>query len=95
MSDYEYSGPRVPRTARNEFEVNQRFRYLVTGITDIRYREAINAWAASDEGAFPTRAQIEREVVAELETVCRGLDGWGAVNPDSVFPPEPLFFRLD
>lgn len=48
----------------------------------------MKAWAQSDAGDFPDKNQMKREVIAELETLCRGLDGWGAVDPNDVMEPE-------
>ena len=91
MSDYEYNGPRVPRTHKNEIEVRRRFLWKARAITDVRCDEAVQAWAEADEGRFPDKKQIMQEVSAELETLCRALDAWGAVDPDFVLGPEQAF----
>lgn len=77
MSAYEYSGPRVPRTQANEQRVQLRFRKEVEAIAETQFKEAVKLWALADEGMFPDKEQIRRQVAAELETLCWGLDGWG------------------
>ncbi|MBK6761761.1 MAG: hypothetical protein IPG68_00040 [Micrococcales bacterium] len=88
MSDYEYNGPRVPRTPVNEAKVRHRFHKEVESIVAYRFDEAMKAWAVSNEGRFPNRDQITRDINAELETLCRALDGWGAVPPDTILGPD-------
>jgi hypothetical protein len=34
------------------------------------------------------KGRITREITAELETLCRALDGWGAVDPDTILGPN-------
>lgn len=88
MSDYEYNGPRVPRTLVNEARVRRRFHEEVNAVVAFRFDEAMKAWAQTNEGRFPSRDQIAREITSELETLCRALDGWGAVEPDTVLGPD-------
>jgi hypothetical protein len=88
MSDDEYTGPRIPRTLENEHQVRLRFRRTVGVVTAARYDEAVRTWAAANQGPFPSKEQITREVTAELETLCLALDGWGAVDPDDIMEPE-------
>ncbi len=88
MSDYEFNGPRIPRTPVNEAKVRLRFRRTVGAVTAARYDEAVRAWAAANDGPFPRKGQIAREVAAELQTLCLALDGWGAVDPDDIMEPE-------
>lgn len=88
MSDYEYAGPRVPRTPVNEAKVRLRFRRTVEAVTSARYDDAVRAWAATNQGPFPSKDEIAREVTAELQTLCLALDGWGAVDPDDIMEPE-------
>ncbi len=84
MSDYEYNGPRIPRTPVNEARVRERFQKEVEAIVTFRFDEAMKAWAATNEGRFPSRVEIAQVVTAELETLCRALDGWGAVEPATI-----------
>lgn len=91
MSDYEYTGPRVPRTPANEQMVRLRFNRRVEAIASVRFKEAVKVWAEADEGVFPDMDQIRRQVAAELQVLCRGLDGWGAVDPDTVLDPEWMY----
>lgn len=88
MSEHEYNGPRIPRTPHNETQVRLRFRRHVEAVAGARFDEAMKAWAAADDGRFPNKDQIRREVAAELETLCRALDGWGAVTPDTMLGPD-------
>ena len=88
MTDYEYAGPRIPRTLENEHQLRLRFRRTVGVVTAARYDEAVRTWAAANQGPFPSKEQITREVTAELETLCLALDGWGAVDPDDIMEPE-------
>jgi hypothetical protein len=88
MSDYEYSGPRIPRTPANEHVVRLRFRRQVDAVASLRFKDAVKAWADTDDGAFPDKERIRRQVIAELHTLCRALDGWGSVDPDTILEPE-------
>jgi hypothetical protein len=88
VNDYEYSGPRIPRTPETEHRVRRRFQGTVKAVTAARYDEAVRAWALANHGSFPSKEQITREVTTELETLCLALDGWGAVDPDYVMEPE-------
>lgn len=88
MSDYEYTGPRIPRTRKNEALARLRFHREVESIVAFRFDEALKAWAVVNEGRFPDKDEITREVIAELETLCRALDGWGAVPPDTILGPD-------
>lgn len=88
MSDYEYAGPRVPRTPENEEIVRSRFDRAVAANVNFKLDTAMEAWAEADEGSFPDREQITRAAIAELEVLCRALDGWAAVDPDEVLGPE-------
>ncbi len=88
MSDYEYTGPRIPRTTENERRVRHRFHRTVESVTAARYDEAVRAWAAANQGPFPSKDEIAREFTAELQTLCLALDGWGAVDPDDIMEPE-------
>lgn len=91
MSHYEYNGPRVPRTQVNEQHVQLRFRREVEAIAVTRFKEAVKVWALADEGRFPDKKQIRRQVAAELETLCRGLDGWGAVDPATILGTDWMY----
>lgn len=84
MNDYEYSGPRIPRTPENEAMVRYRFNTEVQAIVNFRFDEAVKAWAMSNEGKYPDRDQLSRDIAAELMTLCRALDGWGAVEPETI-----------
>ena len=88
MSDCEYTGPRIPRTPKNESKVRRRFRRTVEAVCAARYDQAVKAWAAANQGPFPSKDEIRREVTAEIETLCLALDGWGAVDPDDIMEPE-------
>lgn len=88
MSDHRYNGPRVPQTPENEAKVRARFNAKVETIADSRHEAAVKAWAEANEGRFPDKDQITRGVAAELETLCRALDGWGGVDPNDVMEAE-------
>lgn len=93
MSDYEYTGPRIPRTPENEAHVRLRFNREVDSIVELRFDEAVKVWAAANEGRYPDKVQIRRHISAELQTLCRALDGWGAVRPDTILGSD-LKFRF-
>jgi hypothetical protein len=88
VSDYEYNGPRIPRTPANEAEVRYRFNKEVEAIVDFQFQEAVQAWAMANEGKYPDRDQLSKGIAAELMTLCRALDGWGAVSPDTILGSE-------
>jgi hypothetical protein len=87
MKDHQYNGPRVRRTPLAEHQVKMRADELIEAQARLRYADAIREWSQQSTGRFPDRAAILAQVREELETVCRALDGWAAVDPDEVFGP--------
>jgi hypothetical protein len=65
---------------------------LIGEITNRKFQEAVALWAATNDGPYPDRSAIWREAVQEVEILCLGLDGWGAVDPVSVLGPEYTHF---
>lgn len=88
MDDYIYSGPRVRRTPQSVAAVTWRANRLIEAETQRRYEAAKQQWATESTGSFPDVEAIAASVTADLETVCRALDGWAAVDPETVFGPE-------
>lgn len=87
MAEYQFSGPRIARTAASESSVRARAHQLIRAIAEEKHRQAVARWAADNSGQFPTRSQAEQEAIAEFQVLCRGLDGWAAVDPDTVLGP--------
>ena len=88
MTDYEYAGPRIPRTPENEEIVRARFDAALTANVEFKLQLAMEVWAEADQGSFPDKRQITRTATAELEVLCRALDGWAAVDPEEVLGPK-------
>lgn len=84
MTEYNYSGPRVPRNAHTVSAVRRRATRLIEEITASKFNAAVADWAVTNDGPFPDRAALHQEAIREVEILCRGLDGWGAVDPDDV-----------
>lgn len=82
----ESTGTEVRVTAEAVAQISARAERLLAGRAEARFRELVLAWAASDEGPFPTRDLARDEARAELEVLCRGLGGWAALPPEEVFP---------
>ena len=84
MSDPIDSAVRVSPAAAAQ--ITARAERLLAQRAQVRFRELVLAWAASDGGPFPTRDMARDEAQAELEVLCRGLGGWAALPPEEVFP---------
>lgn len=67
-------------------QITARAERLLDQRAQVRFRELVLAWAAANEGPFPTRDMARAEAQAELEVLCRGLGGWAALPPEEVFP---------
>lgn len=90
VSEYQYTGPRIPRNAVTVAQVRRRAYTLIAEITDRKYRAAVAMWAVSNDGPYPDRQALGREAEREVELLCFGLDGWGAVDPIDVLGPRHL-----
>jgi hypothetical protein len=83
--------PDLEPTPRLLEEIGRRAATLIRTSTERRYRQAVAAWAADDERDLPRREDVEAEVLAELEHLCRGLGTWAAVPPEDLWGPELRF----
>lgn len=82
----ESTGAEVRVTAEAAAQISARAERLLAAREQTRFRELVLAWAAAEEGSFPTRDVARDEARAELEVLCRGLGGWAALPPEEVFP---------
>lgn len=88
--DNGFTGPRVTRTPEAEAAVRIRYQRAVQHAADRRFRDAVQRWAADDDLGFPDYDQTVASVAAEVDTVCRALGPWAAVDPVFIFPAPPI-----
>lgn len=84
MSSANYPTHRPARVT--QARVLGRISVAVKRVTDVRHPEAVQEWAATNEGRFPTREAVSRSVGAEFELLVQGLGRLTALDPDEVFP---------
>ena len=67
-----------------------RSEQLMRHTQEEHFRRLMLEWAAAEDGLIPSRAQAVAAAQHELEVLCRGLGRLGALNPDEVFPKQPV-----
>ena len=66
--------------------IEDRIDRAVNVLVERRFREAVAAWAAENDGKLPTRFHLHEELRAEFELLAEALGPWAVVPGKDIFP---------
>ena len=80
--EFSYLGPSPGVDAKSRLKARAG-HYLRKRAREI-HLEQVMAWAAANDGEYPTQSDADQDALEELELLLRGVGNWGLIDPDTL-----------